>query len=288
MKKHRERHNGDVIHIVFNIDDRFARHCGVTISSVIRNNPARAIHFHILGLDVSEKNKERLRRVAGRKRPVTFYDVDPALVNELPYLGEHTSIAAASYVRLFLTDFLSEEIGKVLYLDCDTLVLQSLDELWDIDLSGYALAAVEDVITYSDHWLDHDDSVGYFNAGVMLINLRYWRENNAKDRFMSFLSRYSDQIRHHDQDALNGVFYDRKLLIENKWNTFPRFCEKKYREEYPEYEKICSKDPCIVHFTGRKKPWNTRSYHLYFPRYYLYQLFTPWKFRGPSKKKCRK
>ena len=278
----------ETINIVFNIDDGFSRHCGVTISSIIRNNKNHIFHFHILGLGLSEDNRHKLQKTAGKKHTVSFYDIAPELVNNLPYLGEHTTIAAASYIRLFITDYLPDDIDKVLYLDCDMLVLKSLDELWHTPLEGYALAAVEDVIRYSEHWLDHDDSIGYFNAGMMLINLRYWREHNVKRQFMDFIDRYADQIRYHDQDVLNGTFFDKKILLYNKWNLFPRFLEKRYRDECPEYEKTCSRDPAIVHFVGRKKPWNTRSYHPYFPRYYYYQLFTPWKFLGPSKKGIKK
>lgn len=269
----------DTIHIAMNLDENYAPHCGVTMVSVLHHNRSNKIRFHILGLDLSHDSKARLGTIASKYgSEITFYDVDEKLVCDLPNMGEGIYIKPSSYIRLYLTDFIPADIDKILYLDCDLIVRHNLRELWETDIEGVALAAVENRIRNLDRGFRPYDYTRYkyFNAGVLLVNITYWRKNNLKERFEDFIAKYYDRIDFHDQDVLNGVLYDSKTLLPEQWNMMDFHLNKSvFALEPAIYEKY-GRNPYIVHFTSSTKPWNTIKYRPYFEEYHKLRRMTPW------------
>lgn len=263
-------------------------HCAVTMASVIRNNGEETLHFHIFGLNIDDEDKSKLKKTV-REKEISFYDVSGDLVKDLPNLNGDSYISAASYIRLFLCDFLDKDIYKVIYLDCDLIVRSSLSGLWNTDIEGFAVAAAEDLMVKSGTWHDMDETwlgystgFGYFNSGVLLINLKYWRENNVKESFYACMDKYASQFKFHDQDVLNGVFYNKKKTLDNKWNTFDAYYYKWRPEHRDDIECMHRTDPCIIHYAGRLKPWNTIVRHHLFDEYRKYRDHTPWPYAKPS------
>ena len=112
------------------------------------------------------------------------------------------TITQATYYRLNLAEILPERIDKVLYLDGDVICRKSLVSLWNTDISQCAVAggpdASETAFEKENHLhLQHWN--GYFNAGVLLINLRWWREHHSTEAFYSFINEHRDWLRCQDQ-----------------------------------------------------------------------------------------
>lgn len=71
--------------------------------------------------------------------------------------------------------------------------------------------------------LEYDAEYGYFNAGVLLVNLKYWRDNNLTNAFLEYMSSHSDKLKTHDQDVLNALLHDKCKHVSRKWNTEEAF-----------------------------------------------------------------
>ena len=277
------------IHIAVCPDKSYVMPTGVMMCSVCVNNPDLDIQFHIItDTDVTERDCDDLMAVVApyNRVSIRFYRVaEQVLGNPFPRVGN--LITRAAYFRLYLTDILPSSIDKVLYLDGDLIVRRSLTELWNTDLSGCAIAAVPDkCMGTTDRYegLGYPKSLGYFNSGVLLINLAYWRQHQATKLFAEFLRDKGETIRYHDQDVLNYVFREQKVMLPIKYNFQHGFLKNKpeYDEVvYGEEVKEARKDPIIVHFTGDRlgeKPWRY-SYdpHPFLSTFLKYQKMTKWK-----------
>ena len=274
--------------IVICFDHGFVMPTGVMMYSVCANNQDMDITFHAVTDDsVTQKDKDDLTenlKAFERHAILLFYTVNKKNDN-LPSIGNRHGLTYATYYRLFLTDILPESIDKVLYLDGDMIVRHSLLPLWNTDLTGYAVAAVNDSLHTDIHYdtrLEYPLDKGYFNAGVLLINLRYWRKNNIPQRLIDFMESYHDVLTFHDQDILNGVLWNQKVSLPIKYNLVSGYLYKRFslntRKDKQEIMEA-RKDPVIVHFAANFKPWESyiRYPHPFCNIFYHYQDMTKWK-----------
>lgn len=175
----------------------------------------------------------------------------------------------------------------MLYLDGDMIVRHSLLPLWNTDITGCAVGVVCDYDSGMDRYnnynrLKYSPHLGYFNAGMLLVNLKYWREHQVVNEFAEDIRHHSEDIRFHDQDVLNFVFRERKKEVSVKYNLQSGFLLK---HPYCDYEKNeqdiheAIKDPVIVHFV-LSKPWyayNREPTHPFASTFFKYQNQTKWR-----------
>lgn len=214
----------ETIEIVLCVDHRFIMPAGVMIHSACRNNPNQDLRFHVVvDESVTEEDQEDIREVAGRKS-VQFYLTDSQAFSSMPLLP---NISCATYYRLMIPQILSEEIHKVLYLDSDIIVRHSLLPLWKTNMDGYAVAAVIDnldSVTDVYERLEYSQDLGYFNAGVLLLNLKYMRANDIQSEMMSYMKSHYESLLFSDQDILNYVLRERKIPLPIKSIFRLAFC----------------------------------------------------------------
>lgn len=270
-----------MIHIACCTDDTYAEHCGILMISICENKGESPIHFHILTNTIQESNEQALRGIVERYgQTISVYKVDENDLKDCPIRkNDHVSIVA--YFRILLSVILPELVRKVLYLDCDILVLQALENLWAIDIEGYSAGVVMDQrggdIRFCNN-LDYEMSLGYFNSGVMLFNLDYWRENNVTSKVLEYISDNPEKLKLWDQDALNYVLRETKLALPFQYNVQEGFywdelwIAKKYWAEI--YE--AAENPVILHYT-LCKPWFKECTHPKKELYQKYKSLSPWK-----------
>ena len=272
--------------IVACLDSGFVMPTGVMMYSVCANNQDTDIKFHlVVDESVSELDKKDLTETVApfKGKTLSFYTVDSRDFQDLPALNRITHLNQSTYYRLIMSEILPGNLSKVLYLDGDVIVRHSLLPLWNIDLQDYAIAASTDfysgVIDFYNR-LRYPPQFGYFNAGVLLINLNYWRSNDVINTFFRFMKEHGDDIFFHDQDVLNAVFYNNKLSFPIKYNLMTLFLSKKSQFDYWKFEKQLSEaiaDPVIIHYSG-EKPWDYCRFALPFENtFFKYQSFTKWK-----------
>lgn len=277
--------------IILASDNNFVQHCCVTMTSVLVHNPG--VEFYLFTEGLSTENVNLLtKQVENYNGTLHVCKIEHEQVKDFPmpsYMSSHISIA--TYYRLFAARILPKSIEKVIYLDCDIVVRDSLQVLWNTDLDHYALAAV-----YQSHEQSEGDEYGpraytrlaipaedgYFNAGVLLMNLKYWRENNVTERLFKFIKEHYNLIHAHDQDTLNAVLHKETQALNPTWNyrecfmngenyTYPT---KVNYSEQPKY-------PIVIHFVSKPKPWELFCSHPYRREYYKYLAGTPFKDKKP-------
>lgn len=261
-----------MIHIALTIDYKFVRYCAVTMMSIIRNNNSENIMFHIVTQNLPQKDSDYLSRLAHRNgATIAFYNVTAENMESYKVKWQGHRLSMVVFYRCVLASILPASLSKVLYLDCDTIVLGSLEELWHTDLSDAALAGVQDTIRPdSKHFerLQYDRSFGYMNGGVLLLNLDYWRKHGIEGKCKEYFIQHPERILLNDQDILNGLLHDRKVLLDVKWNVQDDFFRaKSYRSPSwkPSYSEAIL-HPAVLHYSGRK-PW---AYHAMHPLRHLF------------------
>ena len=268
------------MNIVLATDEKFANYCAITIKSVLMHNCQ--VSFFVITEGLSKKSSKFLKDlVENTNNKLTIVNVNSNLFKRLPMpKNEKTEhISLATYYRLFLPDLLPS-IDKAIYLDCDIIVRKPLDELWNIDMHGACLGAVYQICEWNVEAikrLGYDSKYGYFNAGVLLMNLKQLRLINAIDLMMQYIKYNYSTIIYHDQDVLNAVLYDKTIRLSCRWNMLSSYFYKEILRisdfdgeklicDHSDYKRILPKlikDPDIVHFVSRPKPWEAKCSHPY-------------------------
>lgn len=278
------------MNIVCATDDNFVQHCCVMLISILKNN--KNVTIYLLSEGLTSYNQKLLKDEIELQGGVYNYIiVDSETIKQLPMpdLAELNHISPATYYRLQIDKLLPDSIDKVIYLDCDIIVRKSLDDLWNTNIDRYAIAAISQFPSeHNCKRLNYDSSFTYFNAGVLLINLNYWRKNSVSERLIRFLTDNYGLVKYHDQDALNFVLHKSRLSLSPKWNMlYPYFIFRKDNikdlkldinnvdvNNFFSVIKNEKNDPTLIHYSSKPKPWEENCYHPWRNEYYKYALFS--------------
>lgn len=273
-----------MIHIGLGLNNGYSPYCGIMMISICENNQESKIHFHILQNDINESNKLKLTKIAENySQNISFYTVNDETLKGCPLGKAHFGVLSA-YYRILLPLILDSSIDKILYLDCDMVCVGSLKKLWETNIGHYALAAIPAANMYDISYynrLEYDMADGYFNSGVLLINLKYWRENNVTNRLLEYIEKNREKLIFFDQDALNFVLRKEKKFVSIKYNINPGFylkdplISRKYWQDMMESRA----NPVIIHYTGAAKPWHYECIHPLKQEFWKYAKLSPWKIR---------
>lgn len=248
------------IHIACSTDDNYAPLCGVMVCSALENNKGGNLVVHVLTNSLSADNRDRMTRQCSRYGArCLFHQIDESRLEGCQYRTKVHPLSSAAYYRILLASVLPD-VSRAIYLDCDMMVLDDLRQIYDTDLEGRGVAAVQDYDTPADmaHYQQLGLSMGdrYFNSGFMVIDLDYWRKHNTENQLLAFAKR-PRKVYFHDQDALNSVFANQWKRLSPEWNHFnvARIRVKGLFENKDEAHRFFS-SPKVVHFPGRHfKPW---------------------------------
>lgn len=273
--------NTETANIICTIDNNYVQHCAVMLASLLDNTPELKFKIFIITDGISSQNQKKLEIFFDKLgQQFSLINVDNSALGNAP-ISQHISIAA--YWRILIPALIDENIEKVLFLDSDMVIRKSVAPLWNIDVNQYTHAAVENPRTSADYKskLGISENSSYFNSGVLLINLKMWRELEVLQKAIRFINQYPEKIHYWDQDALNVVLENRWLRIESCWNAHTAFFKELTPDELgvslDEYQKT-RQNPAIIHFTGGGscKPWHYKCSHPFKQSYYQYLRQTPW------------
>lgn len=249
------------VSIVLAADENYSRYCMVTLTSILENTTS-FLNVYILTSGFSEMTERRFMNYElSYNCKIHFVTIDETALQGVPLPKELSHINIVTYYRLLISSVLPDDIDKIIYLDCDIIVRHDIAELASIQIDGYAISAVMES-PYEDRKdrerLQIPLEYGYFNAGVLLINLSYWREHRLDLVFLSYLKNHSRNILYHDQDILNATLYDKTLAMPVTWNTSTVLYirAKMSKKRIKAMHGILS-DPALVHFVYIPKPWQS-------------------------------
>ncbi len=266
------------VHVAVSCDDNYVRHVAAVFQSLLENaSRPRDVRLYLIDAGIESGNIARLRRVVERFQ--TTLSIIPADLDRfagLPVLR----YGSAVYQRIALADYLPEEVDRALYLDSDLVVLGDVFELWQVDLHGFPVAAVENLSPTACRQLGFQRQ-SYFNSGVLLMDLDQWRKERIRDQVLSFIADNADRLVFVDQCGMNGVLSDRWCRLPATWNQQSDIY-RVYRHNwrgcgYSRGELLeAIRRPKVVHFTGTEKPWKMECFHPYRGYYWRFVRKTPW------------
>lgn len=266
------------MNVVCCIDDNYVVYCGVMLTSLLENNKDIEFTIHIITSELTNENRDSLYNIVEKRygQVLKIHDISERKFPIRP--GDHVSLA--TYYRILLPEIL-DDISKVLYLDSDLVIDRSIKDLLQIDFDAYAIAAVIDVDSSNESTykrLSYDKELKYFNAGVLLMNLDYWRSHKVMERTIDYISHNQDILLYHDQDALNYILKHEKKLLPLKYNFQEKFYLKSpvLPTEYFFELKESFAYKAIIHYNGKDKPWYKECCHPDKCLFYKYLHMTKW------------
>lgn len=283
------------MNIIYTCDNNFVWIMGISMISLFENNKEiQDIHVYLLGDGISSENKDILESIAKQyNRVFTLIDV-PDL--NIPEKLSSSRWPKSAFTRMFAGNLMPTDIEKVIYLDCDTIINGSIEELNGCFSEDNAVSGVKDCVSrpYKNK-IGIVENGSYINAGVLLLNLTKLRKLDISAMIASFIEKYESAISYADQDILNGIFQGVFGIVPPQYDLMTLVSEYTYDElrqlrhpdnYYTELEIRESKEnPRIIHYTTcmlNIRPWCQGSKHTYAHLFDTYQRMSPWAEREKS------
>jgi len=272
-----------IINVACAADDNFAQHLCVTLLSLVKNlSNGRTVNIIILDGGIVEKNINRIKNsLRGYKNKITSLKF--VKIDDFDFLKYKVSknLSRAAYFRINLPDLLPY-LDKIIYFDSDLVVDGDVSELFDESFDGKYLIAVRDhslemEFEYSSKF-HIPNIIGYFNSGVLVIDLKAFRENAITEKVFESMSRINELTTTPDQTSLNDVLYDKWKATSPKWNQLAGVSiEKNYKKTtYSKSDFLEAKNnPKIIHYSSPfSKPWKFECISPHKDKYFYYLSLT--------------
>lgn len=267
---------------LFCINQRYAKHAGVCIVSLLENNPWAFFDIVVVSTGDLGGEAAKLRRTLAAYPNCALKTVrfNPRADIRLP-VRAHYSID--NYTRLWMSEFFPTSVTKVLYLDSDMVVTGDISGMWNAPMGDAVIGAVTIPGSTRCSAFDIPEQYGYFNSGVLIVDLARWRSEDIFTKLIDYLVAHHEKIVDADQDVLNACLYDRRLELPYIYNAISPF----FFDYHP--LGISADDLAavrvnarIVHFNGASKPWSYLCRHPRRADYWRYLAGTEWRDDEPE------
>lgn len=243
----------DIVPIFFSCDDKYIPYLAVTIESIVKHiSKDKYYELNVLHANsICPQNQIKINESYSRDNvKINFVDISYYVEKFSKRLHTRDYYSKATYYRLFIPN-LYKEYDKALYLDSDIVVLDDIANLYNIDLKDNLVGAIPDeavskvpeFINYVVNRIQVNSEHHYFNAGVLLMNLKKLREIDFEEVFINLIEKVTFNVAQ-DQDYLNTICKDRVHYIDKVWNKMP----------LPD-ENVQEKDIKLIHYNLSFKPW---------------------------------
>ena len=247
--EYRNHLSTNVIPVFFSTDDQYIPYLDIALASLIEN-ASKEYQYKIIVLNTGLCS-ESMKKIKMNERcgfSIDFVDISKELEEIKAHFKNVYHFSIVTYYRLFIAS-LFPQYKKIVYLDCDLVVLGDISELYHTELGENIIAAAPEQFvrstaefrTYAEKALGLDPD-GYVNAGVLVMNLEEFRKNEIEKKFVQMITEYGFDLLDPDQAYLNYLCSGKILTLPNGWNKepMPIACEGKKN---------------IVHYALYKKPW---------------------------------
>jgi lipopolysaccharide biosynthesis glycosyltransferase len=257
------------LNIAIAFDRNYLNPAYAFLASLFSTNPSSNIHLHIIATGLTANEKDGIiQYVESVNAAITFYAIDSALVGQFVLNSTWT---AAVYYRLFFPLLVPQDIKRLLYIDSDTLVVGGLTELYHQNLENFPVGAVYDCYVKSQPLIGIEKEGDYFNSGVLLMDLKRWREQEVSARAISYLTTFPERILFVDQCALNAVLKENWMKLPAKYNLLYTYIPEGIGKRA--LKKLVA-ESVIIHFTLHR-PWSMLGRNRMSYLYYHYLKSSP-------------
>lgn len=245
----------NTVYVCLSTNDKWAPFAAVTIASIMSNTKSD-VHFFVLHTGLSNNSivdiDSLLEKFVNAK--IEYISVDKKDLQGF-FVGIHY-ISDEAFSRLFFPT-MCKDIERVIYTDIDVVFKGDIAELFNEDLEGHIIGAVEG-ISHADGQdnlrLKIDKQHNYFQSGLLLIDCKKWREVGITSRCCE-VARNFPKLRYGDQDVLNIVFANDYKKLHQKYCVIP--FQLAETQSFSEDSREALRKPFIIHYAGGNKPWIT-------------------------------
>lgn len=252
------------------VNDKYSRYIAVTVLSICENHIHNRVSIHILTDYISSKNQRRLKNIVNHypNADIRIYNVDDS---QLKGLKDTWSIY--TWYRVLVPQLLPD-VSRCLYLDADVVVTDNLSEIFNMSMDNTSIACAIDSENFKEDTrcrCEYGDSDTYVCAGVMMMNLDYWRDHNLTDQIIRWGYKNDAKIKFPDQDTINILCNSSKIVIPIKYGvqhifySNPYFLSRLHNQLVEAYRR-----PAIIHYAGYA-PWiveyTNTLFHPYWEKY---------------------
>lgn len=251
--------------LLVTVDKNYIPPLQVMLTSLHMNNPGEDVELYLLHSKLQEKELELLEKQCGRLGYKFFpVKIEDSWFSQAPVTKQYPR---EMYYRLLAPCFLPQKLHRILYLDPDILVINSLKPLWETDMKGRLFAAAAHTgktnLANNINQVRLGTTHKYFNSGVLLINLDQGRKEILPEEIFRYAGEHAKELLLPDQDILNAVFGSRTLELDDYlWN----YDARNYSTYLLRSGGVCDMDwvmgnTGILHFCGKTKPWQAGYIH---------------------------
>lgn len=265
-------------HIAYGIDKNFLFGCGVSIASILLHNCSMKFVFHVFIDVISDEEKQYFSQLAQEND--TCIQLHIVNCEQLAAFPTTKNWSVAMYFRFIIGDYFIGQQTRLLYLDADIVCQGDIGELMTLELTD----TVAGVVPERDKkwWLSRSQSLdclaianGYFNSGVLLLNIPAWASEYVSGKAMSLLSdkNVTRKLSFMDQDILNIILSGKVTFIDGKYNTqFSLNYELKETFINPIHAGTV-----LIHYVGPTKPWHNWASYPSAEPFLKAKSASPWK-----------
>lgn len=250
------------MNILMTINEKYIEQLNILLNSIQLSNKDENFNVYILYMDSLDKKADEIKRGLDlSKMSINLIHVSESDVSFCPVYEKRYPLEI--YLRIFATRYLPENLDRILYLDADTLVINKLDELYNMEFEGNYYIATTHIQKllhkFNEIRLNITEDEPYINTGVLLINLEELRKIQIEEMVVGYVKKNKRKLMLPDQDIITAIFGDKiKLVDELKYNLGDRsvrLYNLKHVKEPIDIEWI-ERNTVIIHYYGRNKPWN--------------------------------
>ncbi len=285
------------MNIGYVFDDGFVLPAGVSIFSLLENNRhIDDIKIYILDDGISSGNKLKLDTMVKEfDREVVFISVDQVKEKLSKITKYNWNGSYSTYIRLMLNSLFPDCNDKIMMIDADTIVVGKIDELNDYDLEGKPCAMALEAMPISYYIHSGLGMNKLINGGLIIVDLKKWREADAEEKIINFLTNVREKNMLTDEDVLSTLFKDDFSVIRPRNNCLVQysFYAKQFYYKFFGWDKLhdnnafysleelvdARENPVILHCidSHTNRPWHKNNNHPYTKAFDEYLAKTPWK-----------
>jgi glycosyltransferase family protein len=255
------------MNILVSSNKKYLKPLGVMLYSLSKNTNSEHVNVYFVNVTLSNKDIVWLKKHISSLKNFNLYvlEIDKTKISHFPLLA-HISIE--TYSRLFLMDIIPSELEKILWLDADMIINNNIDEFYNQNIENHYAAVCESINKESYKILERlnlNENQKYFNAGIILFNLKKLREDFDKNYFIDYASKNFDKIVWLDQDILNATIGHNCIYCDYKKYNMMHFSNASFSDEEKNY---INNNTVVFHYIGKIKPWNY-NFDSYTKKYWL-------------------
>jgi lipopolysaccharide biosynthesis glycosyltransferase len=282
------------LNVCYASSNEYVPYMCVSIISLLKNNTDLVENIYLLSFGIKEENLKKLKDV------IKQYNCSLVVIDALSKMSDIFKKielstfdgSYATYARAFISELITDYEGKILYIDSDTVIDGSLEDLLrvDMDAQDKAYAAVIGANQYyigNTERLLANGNKTYFACGVILFNLRLWKKYKCTENIIEYISKNGSDYLYADQTVINNAINEKLVLpLHPKYNYWGHV----YRGARIYYELLhggwwskavideAKANPVIIHYKGFiVHPWLKGNVSSLSHRYQYYKQFSPWK-----------